>query len=139
MTPFTSNYETIKETSLEDKSLELASIADNMTAPSQGKIQSTFLQSVLSNKLFVVLVVVVLGTGLMAYNANPVPASIKFRLGDYAAIVDGSKGGGITGRNNGGSSKNRAWGTGIRMRNEINEKYESFKAAPKKRAEIRNS
>jgi len=93
MTPLTSNYETIKETSLEDKSLD---------TPSQGKVQSTFLQSVLSNKLVVAFVVVVLGTGLMAYNANPVPASSQFRLGNYAAIVDGSKGGGLTGSENGG-------------------------------------
>eukprot|EP00751_Fragilariopsis_kerguelensis_P015019 CAMPEP_0170780160 /NCGR_PEP_ID=MMETSP0733-20121128/13409_1 /TAXON_ID=186038 /ORGANISM="Fragilariopsis kerguelensis, Strain L26-C5" /LENGTH=124 /DNA_ID=CAMNT_0011123897 /DNA_START=71 /DNA_END=445 /DNA_ORIENTATION=- len=104
MTPFTSNYETIKETSLEDKSLELASIADNMTAPSQGKIQSTFLQSVLSNKFFVTLVVVVLGTGVMAYNANPVASSNQFRLSNSAASVDGSKGGGFTGSKNGGVS-----------------------------------
>jgi len=102
MTPFTSNYETIKETSLKDQSLELAPISGNMTALSQGKIQPTFLQSVLSNKLFVVLVVVVLGTGLMAYNANPVPSSSQFRLGKYAANVDGSKGGGITANENGG-------------------------------------
>mmetsp|Transcript_22341 Transcript_22341/g.23897 ORF Transcript_22341/g.23897 Transcript_22341/m.23897 type:complete len:107 (+) Transcript_22341:335-655(+) len=98
MTPFTSNYETIKETSSKDKSLDLALTSGDMTTPSQGKIQSTFLQSVLSNKFFVVLVVVVLGTGLMAYNATPVPSSNQLRLGDYAAIVDGSNGGGITGR-----------------------------------------
>merc|ERR1712238_64095 len=97
MTLFTSNYETIKETWAKDKSLDLALISGNMTTPNQGKIQSTFLQSVLSNKFIVVLVVVVLGTGLMAYNANPVPSSNQFRLGDYAVIVDGSKGGGITG------------------------------------------
>jgi len=105
MAPFTSNYETIKETSSKDKSLDLAPISGNMTTSNQGKIQSTFLQSVLSNKLFVVLVVVVLGTGLMAYNANPVPSSSQFRLGDYAAIVDGSKGGGLTGSNGGFSTK----------------------------------
>jgi len=102
MTPFTSNYETIKETSLKDKSHDLALISGNMTTPNQDKIQSTFLQSVLSNKFIVVLVVVVLGTGLMAYNTNPVSSSNPFRLGDYAAIVDGSKGGGITGSENGG-------------------------------------
>jgi len=104
MTPFTSNYETIKETSSKDKSLDLAPISGNMTTPGQGKIQSTFLQSVLSNKFSVLLVVVVLGTGLMAYNANPVPSSNLFRLGEYTAIVDGSKGGGFTGNQNGGTS-----------------------------------
>jgi len=85
-------------------SLDLAPTSDDMTTPSQGKIQSTFLQSVLSNKFFVVLVVVVLGTGLMAYNANPVASSNQFRLGDSAASVDGSKGGGFTGSKNGGVS-----------------------------------
>jgi len=104
MAPFTSNYETIKETSSKDKPHDLAPISGNMTTSNQGKIQSTFLQSVLSNKLFVVLVVVVLGTGLMAYNANPVPSSSQFRVGDYAANVDGSKGGGITGSDGGDSS-----------------------------------
>eukprot|EP00751_Fragilariopsis_kerguelensis_P009119 CAMPEP_0170805180 /NCGR_PEP_ID=MMETSP0733-20121128/31222_1 /TAXON_ID=186038 /ORGANISM="Fragilariopsis kerguelensis, Strain L26-C5" /LENGTH=124 /DNA_ID=CAMNT_0011159523 /DNA_START=127 /DNA_END=501 /DNA_ORIENTATION=- len=103
MTPLTSNYETIKETSLEDKSLD---------TPSQGKVQSTFLQSVLSNKLVVAFVVVVLGTGLMAYNTYPVPPSNQFRLGEYAAIVDGSKGGGFTGTKNGGAS-NSGSGNGI--------------------------
>merc|ERR1719491_190866 len=78
MTPFTSNYETIKDSSLEDKSLD---------TPSQSKIQSTFLQSVLSNKLVVAFVVVVLGTGLMAYNTNPVPPSNQFRLGEYAQLL----------------------------------------------------
>jgi len=102
MAPFTSNYETIKETTSKDKSLDLALISGNMTTPNQEKIQSTFLQTVLSNKLFVVLVVVVLGTGLMAYNVNPDPSSNQFRLGDYTAIVDGSKGGGFTGSENGG-------------------------------------
>jgi len=98
MTPFTSNYETIKETSSKDKSLDLALISGDMTTPSQGKIQSTFLQSVLSNKFAVALVVVFLGTGLMAYNANPVPASSQFHSENYAAMVDGSySGGGITG------------------------------------------
>jgi len=97
MTPFTSNYETIKETLPKDKSLDL--ISSDMTSPNQGKIQSTFLQSVLSlsNKLTVALVLVVLGTGVMAYNANPVPSSTLFRLGDYSAILDGSKGGVVTG------------------------------------------
>merc|ERR1712238_398205 len=87
MTPFTSNYETIKETLPKDKSLDL--ISSDMTSPNQGKIQSTFLQSVLSlsNKLTVAL----------AYNANPVPSSTLFRLGDYSAILDGSKGGVVTG------------------------------------------
>jgi len=104
MTPFTSNYETIKKTSSKDQSLDLAPISGNMTTPIQGKIQSTFLQSVRSNKFFIALVVVVFGAGLMAYNANQVPSSIQFRLGDYAAIVDGSKGGGFTGNQNGGAS-----------------------------------
>mmetsp|Transcript_42803 Transcript_42803/g.48584 ORF Transcript_42803/g.48584 Transcript_42803/m.48584 type:complete len:119 (+) Transcript_42803:3-359(+) len=102
MTPFTSNYETIKETSSKDKSHDLALISGNMTIPSQGKIQSTFLQSVLSNKFVVLLVVVVLGTMLVVYTANPVPSSNQFRLGHYAAIVDGNTGGGITGSKNGG-------------------------------------
>jgi len=102
MTQFKSNYETIKETSSKDKSLDLALISGDMTTPNQVKNQSTFLQSVLSNKFTVVLVVVVLGTGLMAYNTNPVPSSNQFRLGDYAAIVDGSKGGGFIGNENGG-------------------------------------
>mmetsp|Transcript_11283 Transcript_11283/g.12670 ORF Transcript_11283/g.12670 Transcript_11283/m.12670 type:complete len:134 (-) Transcript_11283:143-544(-) len=102
MTSFTSNYETIKETSSKDKSHDLALISGNMTIPSQGKIQSTFLQSVLSNKFAVAFVVVILGTGLMAYNANPVPPASQFRLGDYAAIVDGGEGGGITASENGG-------------------------------------
>jgi len=101
MTPFTSNYETIMETPSKNKSLDLAPISGNMTTPSQGKIQSTFLQSVLSNKFFVLLVVVVLGTGLVAHNANPVPTSNQFRLGDYAANLNGSKGGGITGSDGG--------------------------------------
>ena len=74
-----------------NKSLDL--ISGDRTSPNQGKIQSTFLQSVLSNKLTVALVLVVLDTGVMAYNANPVPSSTRFRLGDYSAIVDGSKGG----------------------------------------------
>merc|ERR1712238_196468 len=100
MTPFTSNYETIKETSLKEKSVDLALISGDMTTPNQGKSQSTFLQSVLSNKFIVTLVLVVLATGLMAFNANPVPSSNQFRLEDYAAIVDGSKGGGITGTEN---------------------------------------
>jgi len=97
MAPITSNYETIKETSLKDKSVDPAQISGYMATPNQGKSQSTFLQSVLSNKFIGALVVVVLGTGLMAYNATPVPSSNQFRLGDYAATVDGSKGGGITG------------------------------------------
>ena len=46
------------------------------------------------------MVFVVLATGVMAYTANPVASSNKFRLGDSAAIVDGS-GGGITGTENG--------------------------------------
>merc|ERR1712238_139787 len=78
-----------------DKSLYLISV--DMASPNQGKIQSTFLQSVLSNKLTVALVLVVLGTGVMAYNATPVPSSTLFRLGDYSAIRDGSKGGVVTG------------------------------------------
>jgi len=104
MTPFTSNYETIKETSSKDKSLDLAPISGNMTTPSQGKIQSTFLQSVHSNKIIVTLVVVVLAIGLMAYNANPVASSNQLRVGNYAAILDRSKGGGFTGSENGGDS-----------------------------------
>mmetsp|Transcript_63546 Transcript_63546/g.71034 ORF Transcript_63546/g.71034 Transcript_63546/m.71034 type:complete len:120 (-) Transcript_63546:177-536(-) len=102
MTPFTSNYETIKETLSKDKCRGVALTSGDMITPSQGKIQSTFLQSVLSNKFAVAFVVVLLGTGLMAYNANPVPPASQFRLGDYAAIVDGSKGGGFTGSKNGG-------------------------------------
>jgi len=108
MTPFTSNYETIKETSLKEKSVDLALISGDMTTPNQGKSQSTFLQSVLSNKFIVTLVVVVLATGVMAYNATQVPSSNRFRLGDYAAIVDGSKGGGISGSENGGEQKDGA-------------------------------
>jgi len=104
MTPFTSNYETIKETSSKDKSLDLAVLSGNITTTNQGKIQSTFLQSVLSNKFFVTLVVVVLGTGVMAYNANSVASSNQFRLSNSAASVDGSKGGGFTGSKNGGVS-----------------------------------
>jgi len=118
MTPFTSNYETIKETSSKDKSLDLAPISGNMNTPSQVKIQSTFLQSVLSNKFVVVLVVVVLGTCLVAYNANPIPSSSQFHLGNYAANVDGSNGGGgITGsefvEDNGGAGYAvcGAWGS----------------------------
>jgi len=96
MTSFTSNYETIKETSLKDKSVDLALISGDMTTPNQGKSQSTFLQTVCSNKFFVTLVAVVLATGIKAYTATPVPASTQFHLGDYSAIVDGSKGGVIT-------------------------------------------
>jgi len=117
MTPFTSNYETIKETLSKDKSLDVALTSGDMTIPSQGKIQSTFLQSVLSNKFAAVFVVVVLGTGLIAHNANPVPASSQFRSENYAAMVDGSKGGGFTGENGGewgggGASTNNSddWG-----------------------------
>jgi len=95
MTPFTSNYETIKETLPKDKSPDL--ISGDMSSPNQGKIQSTLLQSVLSNNLTVASVLVVLGTGVMAYNTNPVPSSTLFRLGDYSAILDGSKGGVVTG------------------------------------------
>jgi len=102
MTPFTSNYETIKETSSKDKSLDLAVISGDMTTPNQGKIQSTFLQSVLSNKFAVAFVVVLLGTGLVAYNANPVPSSNQINLQEYAASDDGIKSGGITGSENGG-------------------------------------
>mmetsp|Transcript_14482 Transcript_14482/g.16771 ORF Transcript_14482/g.16771 Transcript_14482/m.16771 type:complete len:126 (+) Transcript_14482:38-415(+) len=101
MTPFTSNYETIKKTSSKDQSLDIAQISGNMTTPIQGKIQSTFLQSGRSNNFFIVLVVVVFVTGLMAYNANPVTSFNQLRLGDYAATVGGSKGGGgITGTEN---------------------------------------
>jgi len=74
------------------------------TPAGDSNTSTTFLQSVLSNKFVVVLVVVVLGTGLMAYNANPVASSNQFRLGDSAASVDGSKGGGFTGSKNGGVS-----------------------------------
>jgi len=102
MTTFTSNYETIKETSLKDNSLDLALTSGNTTTPNQGKIQSTFVQSVRSNKFFVTLVLVVLATGVMAYNANPVASSNQLRVGNYAANVDGSKGGGFTGNKNGG-------------------------------------
>mmetsp|Transcript_13441 Transcript_13441/g.15189 ORF Transcript_13441/g.15189 Transcript_13441/m.15189 type:complete len:138 (-) Transcript_13441:194-607(-) len=101
MTSFTSNYETIKDTSSKEKSLDLALISGDMTTPNQGKIQSTFLQSVRKNKFFVKLVAVVLAIGIMAYNTNPVPSSNQFRVGNYAAIVDGSKGGGIIGGENG--------------------------------------
>jgi len=113
MTPFTSNYETIKETSSKDKSLDLTLLSGHMTTPNQGKIQSTFLQSVLSNKLLITLVVVVLGTGVVAYNANPVPSSNQFRFGDYAAIVDGSKGGGFNGAENGGKDNGSSFDCGI--------------------------
>jgi len=109
MTPFTSNYETIKETSSKDKSLDLAPISGNMNTPSQDKIQSTFLQSVLSNKFAVAFVVVILGTGLVAYNANPVPPSNRIRVEEYAAIVDGSKGGGFTASENGGEDGAGCW------------------------------
>ena len=104
MTPFTSNYETIKETSSKDKSLDLALTSGDMTTPNQSKIQSSFLQTVRSNKFFVTLVAVVLATGIMAYTATPVPSSTQFRLGDFSAIVDGSKGGGFTGSENGGEN-----------------------------------
>jgi len=98
MAPFTSNYETIKKTSSKEKSLDLALISGDMTIPSQNKVQSTFLQSVLSNKFAVVLVVVVLSIGFIAYNANPIPSSSQFHLRNYAANIDGSNGGGgITG------------------------------------------
>jgi len=53
------------------------------------------------DSVLVVVLVVVLGIGLVAYNANPVPSSNQFRLGDYAAIVDGNKGGVITSENGG--------------------------------------
>jgi len=102
MAPFTSNYETIKETLSKDESLDLAPISGNMTTSNQGKIQSTFLQSVLSNKFSVALVVVVLGAGLVAYNVNPVSSSNQLRFGDYAANVNGSKNGGFTSFGSGG-------------------------------------
>eukprot|EP00751_Fragilariopsis_kerguelensis_P040820 CAMPEP_0171004078 /NCGR_PEP_ID=MMETSP0736-20130129/17359_1 /TAXON_ID=186038 /ORGANISM="Fragilariopsis kerguelensis, Strain L26-C5" /LENGTH=47 /DNA_ID= /DNA_START= /DNA_END= /DNA_ORIENTATION= len=47
MTPVTSNYETIKETSSKDKSLNHNLTSGNAATPIRGKIQSTFLQSVL--------------------------------------------------------------------------------------------
>eukprot|EP00751_Fragilariopsis_kerguelensis_P040464 CAMPEP_0171001406 /NCGR_PEP_ID=MMETSP0736-20130129/15466_1 /TAXON_ID=186038 /ORGANISM="Fragilariopsis kerguelensis, Strain L26-C5" /LENGTH=77 /DNA_ID=CAMNT_0011429341 /DNA_START=150 /DNA_END=383 /DNA_ORIENTATION=+ len=50
MTSFTSNYDTIKKTLSKDQSLDLTPISGNMTTPTQGNIQSTFLQSVRSNK-----------------------------------------------------------------------------------------
>jgi len=75
----------------------------------QSKINSTFFQSVLNNKFLVTMVVVVLGAGVMAYTANPVASSNQLHLGDYAAIVDGSKGGGFTDSKNGGIT-----GDGIR-------------------------
>jgi len=106
MTPFTSNYETIKETTSKDKSLDLALLSGDMTTPNQGKIQSTFLQSALSNKIIVTFAIVVLATGLLAYNANPVPSSNQFRLGDFAGSVDGSTGGGFSISENG-------WATGF--------------------------
>ena len=106
MTPFTSNYETIMETSSKDKSLDLSLFFGDMTTPNQGMIQSSFFQKLRSNKFFVALVVVVLALGVIAYTANPVVASShQFRVGDYAAIVDGSKGGGFTGNENGGDVK----------------------------------
>eukprot|EP00751_Fragilariopsis_kerguelensis_P007895 CAMPEP_0170792426 /NCGR_PEP_ID=MMETSP0733-20121128/21883_1 /TAXON_ID=186038 /ORGANISM="Fragilariopsis kerguelensis, Strain L26-C5" /LENGTH=46 /DNA_ID= /DNA_START= /DNA_END= /DNA_ORIENTATION= len=46
MTLFTSNYETINESSSKDTSLDLALPSGHTTTPSEGKIQSTFLQSV---------------------------------------------------------------------------------------------
>ena len=100
MSPFTSNYETIKDTSLKDTSLDHALIFGDMTTPNQGKIQSTCFDTVRSNNFFVAWVVVVLATGVMAYTANSVASSNQFRAGNYAAIVDGSKGGGITGSEN---------------------------------------
>merc|ERR1712238_464805 len=66
----------------------------DMTTPNQGKIRSTFLQTIRSNKFFVILVAVVLATGIMAYNTNPVSSSNQFRSDDYAATLAGGKGGG---------------------------------------------
>jgi len=110
MTPFTSKYETIKETSLKEKSLDHSLISDDVTTPNQGKIQSTFLQTVCSNKFVVALVVGVLALGIMAYNANStVASSNQFRAGNYAAIVHGSKGGGITGSEFGGPVYGGCW------------------------------
>jgi len=87
MTSFTSNYETIKTASPKDKSLDLAQGSGDMTTPNQDKIQSTFLQSVLSNKVVITSVLVVLATGVMAFSANPVAT--------YAATADVSITGGI--------------------------------------------
>ena len=72
MIPITSNYETIKETSLKKKSLDRALISGDMTTTNQGKSQSTFLGTVGSNRFFVALVLVVLAAGVMVYTANPV-------------------------------------------------------------------
>jgi len=85
MAPLTNNYNTIKDTSLKDTSVGVPL--------SSGKMQSTFLQLVLNNKLFVTLVVVVVG---MAYYSTT-PVTSPYEFGNYGAIVDGSKGGGITG------------------------------------------
>lgn len=84
-----SNYDTIK---IKDTPLEDTNQGVNIQP-------STFLQSVLLNKLLVTLVIVVLGVGLMAYAAtNPVATTTTSLL-----RLDG-KGGGITGSGNGGDS-----------------------------------
>jgi len=117
MTPFTSNYETIKETSLKDKSHDLALISGNMTTPNQDKIQSTFLQSVLSNKFVITLVLVVLTTGAMAFSANPVA--------NYATTADVSITGGITGTGGGEGGEGGApgsWCRGPNCRGQLLEK-----------------
>mmetsp|Transcript_26602 Transcript_26602/g.29815 ORF Transcript_26602/g.29815 Transcript_26602/m.29815 type:complete len:124 (+) Transcript_26602:71-442(+) len=85
MAPLTNNYNTVEDTSLTDTSVGVPL--------SSGQMQSTFLKSVLNNKLVVTLVVVVVG---MAYYSTT-PVTSPYEFGDYGAIVDGSKGGGITG------------------------------------------
>jgi len=91
MSPSTSNYETSKMISSKNNPLDPTLPDGNTITTNQGKIQSTILQSIISNKMFVTLVVVVLFTGVMAFSANTVAS---------AAIVDGSKGGGFTGSEN---------------------------------------
>jgi len=91
MSPSTSNYETTKMSSSKNNSLDSTLPSGNTITTNQGKIQSTILQSIVSSKMFVTLVVVVLFPGVMAYNANT-DAS--------AAIVNGTKGVGFTGSKN---------------------------------------
>ena len=53
----------------------------------------------------VTLIVVVLASGVIVYTANlVVVSSNQFCIGNYAAIDDGSKGGGFTGIEKGGGS-----------------------------------
>mmetsp|Transcript_4565 Transcript_4565/g.5127 ORF Transcript_4565/g.5127 Transcript_4565/m.5127 type:complete len:115 (+) Transcript_4565:34-378(+) len=91
MAPLTNNYNTVEDTSLTDTSVGVPL--------SSGQMQSTFLKSVLNNKLVVTLVVVVVG---MAYYSTT-PVTSPYEFGDYGAIVDGSKGGGFSGSENGGT------------------------------------